>query len=163
MLQQQDQSDQEQQQQQLLPQQQQQQEDELQALLEPCALIPDSHLLLVASGCVEAVELWGNRGGVVCRYAMVVGSDWQQTWGLGSGLSQESRSSYSSSKVALNFPFHAAFKVRSSKIEQQQQEQQQQQINPKKTFKCSPEGPLQCTYTRNGAPQAASELEQQNN
>ncbi|CDJ62073.1 hypothetical protein, conserved [Eimeria necatrix] len=111
MLQQQDQRDQQQQQQQLLPQQQQQQqEDELQALLEPCALIPDSHLLLVASGCVEAVELWGNRGGVVCRYAMVAGSDWQQTWGLGSGLSQESRSSYSSSKVVLNFPFHAAFK-----------------------------------------------------
>lgn len=77
---------------------------------EPPVAFPENHLLLVVSGSIDTVHLWGNRRSVICRYAMVVGSDWRHTWGLAGGISQEAHCATGGTEVAFNFPFHAAFK-----------------------------------------------------
>lgn len=46
----------------------------------PSVVRPESHLLLVANGCVETLWLCGGRGGAICRYAMVAGDDWKHVW-----------------------------------------------------------------------------------
>ncbi|KAL8272674.1 hypothetical protein Esti_003378 [Eimeria stiedai] len=69
----------------------------------------ESHLLLVTHGCIESLWLGNARRGAVCRYALAVGRDWRQLWGLGGGISQEAHCGTGCSNVTLNFPFQAAF------------------------------------------------------
>ncbi|KAL8450778.1 hypothetical protein Emag_003066 [Eimeria magna] len=77
----------------------------------PALSLPESHLLLVTHGCVESLWLGNARGGAICRYALGMGRDWQQLWGLGAGISQEAFcGGDDASTVTLNFPFQAAFK-----------------------------------------------------
>ncbi|KAL8454583.1 hypothetical protein Emed_000304 [Eimeria media] len=78
---------------------------------EPALSLPESHLLLVIHGCVESAWLGNARGGAICRYALGMGRDWKQLWGLGAGISQEAHCGGTDSfRVTFNFPFQAAFK-----------------------------------------------------